>query len=176
MSNHLHIISKNPSFMLWVTVWKSFLWDCINFDRAKRKFHVCLGVSHEKECFQEIAAGLSYKAVGKKSFRQIRSDLKRQVTIKIHPQRLSDNRKSFNFDIGLVKLDRKVFFGPDLSPICLKVFFNEIPCDWTFKGLLATSTLEQQSREVFISGYGLTLYRWPSSIWPIHYRAQEEGL
>lgn len=99
------------------------LWYCDNVDRAKRKFHVCLGVSHEKECFEEIAAGLSYKAVGKKSFRQIRSDLKRQVTIKIHPQRLSDNRKSFNFDIGLVKLDRKVFFGPDLSPICLKVFF-----------------------------------------------------
>ena len=30
---------------------------------AKRMFHVCLGVSHERECFQEIAAGLSYKAV-----------------------------------------------------------------------------------------------------------------
>ena len=26
-------------------------------------FHVCLGVSHERECFQEIAAGLSYKGV-----------------------------------------------------------------------------------------------------------------
>ena len=33
------------------------------FARAKRMYHVCLGVSHERECFQEIAAGLSYKAV-----------------------------------------------------------------------------------------------------------------
>ena len=33
------------------------------FARAKRMFHVCLGVSHERECFQEIAEGLSYKAV-----------------------------------------------------------------------------------------------------------------
>ena len=49
-----------------------------------------------------------------------------QVTIKVHPQRVMNDRKSFNFDIGLIKLDRKVFFGPDLSPICLKVLSKKI--------------------------------------------------
>ena len=49
-----------------------------------------------------------------------------QVMIKVHPQRVMNDRKSFNFDIGLIKLDRKVFFGPDLSPICLKVLSKKI--------------------------------------------------
>jgi hypothetical protein len=44
-----------------------------------------------------------------------------QVAIKVHPRRLEPGRTSLNYDIGLIKLDRTVIFGPDLSPICLKV-------------------------------------------------------
>ena len=88
-------------------------------------FHVCLGVTHERECFQEVAEGLSYKGVKLFLF-CLKHYFQTQVMIKVHPQRLLNDRKSFNFDIGLIKLDRKVFFGPDIGPICLKVLSKMI--------------------------------------------------
>ena len=154
----------------------AFLWYFINFDRAKRKFHVCLGVSHEKECFQEIAAGLSYKAVGENNFERLEVIWNDRLPSKftLNDCQTVGNRSTLTLAwsswIGRSSL------GRTWVPSVWRFFLNEIPCNWALKGLLATSTLEQQSREVFISGYGLTLYRWPLSIWPIHYRAQEEGL
>ena len=53
----------NSRMMDRINVIKILYVPCISSTRAKRMFHVCLGVSHERECFQEIAAGLSYKAV-----------------------------------------------------------------------------------------------------------------
>lgn len=47
-------------------------------------------------------------------------DLIFQLTIKLHPNWYL-HEFSFNYDIGLIKLERRVIFGPDLSPICLKV-------------------------------------------------------
>ena len=43
-----------------------------------------------------------------------------QVDIKVHPRRIAAE-SSPNYDIGLIKLDRSVIFGPDLMPICIKV-------------------------------------------------------
>ena len=48
----------------------------------------------------------------------------KQVKIKLHPKKMS--KDNFNLDIGLIKLDNKVFFGPDISPICLKVLSEDI--------------------------------------------------
>ena len=56
-------ISSKLTASKFFTFLKILFVPCISSARAKRMFHVCLGVSHERECFQEIAAGLSYKAV-----------------------------------------------------------------------------------------------------------------
>ena len=55
-----------------------------------------------------------------------------------------EKEENYNFDIGLVKLDRAVMFSPDMAPICLDGFLPEYkPTD----------------DAVFISGFGLTLYK-----------------
>ena len=68
-----------------------------------------------------------------------------QIQIKLHPHRL-DEGTSFNYDIGLIQLDRAVIFGADLSPICLTDLFQ-------------AEMEPHPSKDVFISGFGLTLYR-----------------
>ena len=78
-------------------------------------FHVCLAVQHMHECHGDIDWGLSQKAVHAQFLIGLRKQIaKKQVTIKLHPQRMLKDK--LNFDIGLIKLDRKVIFGPDLSP------------------------------------------------------------
>ena len=61
----------------------------------------------------------------------------------MHQKRL-ENDENFNFDIGLIKLDRYVHFASDVAPICLDGFLD---------------TYKKQSDSVFLSGFGLTIYR-----------------
>ena len=65
----------------------------------------------------------------------------------IHPDRLM-TKDSQNYDIGLLKLDRKVIFDVDISPICLGSPYQD--------AMEAVSSIKPP---VFISGFGLTLYK-----------------
>ena len=65
------------------------------------------------------------------------------VQIKVYPRRLEKD-ENYNFDIGLVKLDRSVVFSSDMAPICLTGFLPEYG---------------PTSNAVYISGFGLTLYK-----------------
>ena len=65
----------------------------------------------------------------------------------MHAGRLVSPVSVYNYDIALVKVDRLVMFSTDIAPICLE-------------GLVHSHTQDQaQSQRVFISGFGLTLYR-----------------
>ena len=61
----------------------------------------------------------------------------------VYPERLEKD-ENFNFDIGLVKLDRYVKFTADIAPICIE-------------GMI--SGFKPKSDAVFISGFGMTLYK-----------------
>ena len=65
----------------------------------------------------------------------------------IPPGRLT-TEDSQNFDIGLIKLDRNVIFDRDISPICLGEPYGD-PREET----------ASKKPAVFISGFGLTLYK-----------------
>ena len=65
------------------------------------------------------------------------------MKIIVYPRRLEKD-ENYNFDIGLVKLDRSVLFSPDMGPICLDGFLPKY---------------KPKNDAVYISGFGLTLYK-----------------
>ena len=65
------------------------------------------------------------------------------IQIQVYHRRLEKD-ENFNFDIGLVKLDRYVMFTPDVSPICMDGFLKDF---WP------------NSTSAYISGFGLTIYK-----------------
>ena len=68
------------------------------------------------------------------------------VKIIVYPNRFT-KEGTYNYDIGLVKLDRSVVFATDVLPICLD-------------GLVPGLNIPKKNYDkVFISGFGLTLYR-----------------
>ena len=66
----------------------------------------------------------------------------------IHPDRLN-TKDSQNYDIGLLKLDRKVNFNMEMSPICLGKPHQ----------VKRNRRNHTNTDKVFISGFGLTLYK-----------------
>ena len=65
------------------------------------------------------------------------------VQIKIYPRRL-EKAINFNFDIGLMKLDRTVLLGPDMAPICMEGFLPQF---------------KPTTDAAYISGFGLTIFK-----------------
>ena len=65
------------------------------------------------------------------------------VQIKIYPERLK-KAINFNYDIGLMKLDRPVLLGPTMAPICMEGFLPQ---------------LNPTTDEAYISGFGLTIFK-----------------
>lgn len=101
--------------------------------------NVCIGVRHERNCRTEIKQHLNY--VGVKA---------------IIPEEKLSLAGNHNYDIALLKLDRDVVFGLDMSPICLDSKSHGRALD---DGSPLTSTHNQEQNAVFISGFGITHYK-----------------
>ena len=82
------------------------------------------------------------------NFNSLQEEIKKDlnfyaVQIKIHPRRLK-KAMNFNYDIGLMKLDRPVLLGPDIAPICMDGFLPQF---------------KPTTDAAYISGFGLTIFK-----------------
>ena len=113
----------------------------VNLEEARpgSVINVCIGVRHERNCRTEIKQHLNY--VGIKA---------------IIPEEKLSLAGKHNYDIALLKLDRDVVFGLDMSPICLDSKSHGRALD---DGSPLTSTHNQEQNAVFISGFGITHYK-----------------
>ena len=108
-------------------------------ERPSSVISVCIGVRRERNCRTEIKQHLNYVGV-----------------MAIVPEEKLSLAGKHNYDIALLKLDRDVVFGLDMSPICLDSASLGQAMD---DGSPLTSTHNQDQNAVFISGFGITHYK-----------------
>lgn len=89
---------------------------------SRRNFDICIGLTNSLGCKEEITMGMAYEA--------------REIVV--HPERLAPSN-GLTHDIALIKLDRKVGFDQEVSPICLAGFIDLKPIE---------------DENAYISGYG----------------------